>query len=358
MTDTFADNEETKGRVANWVHQLHYNKLFPASGSISVGMINRIVRGAVLLGANRFAMFNQIKLDEARLRNPLGQIDVNSVLGLFEYLGTELCDPAIALQLGQYAAPRNFSDIGYAARLSASLADTIDTIVKMQQVRQQLFQVIFNVTDRPVTLTWDISGQDQNSIAPIIEFSLSSYARLADDVLNEKMQFRRISFAHAPRYDPAIYQSFFGCPVRFAADITSAQLNPSQLFRPSPTANEKVRNIANAGYNRPARWIAQGHKYSAYCYFFLITEIDKSPLTLKRMASSFGMSERTLRRALVAEGNPARELLDIVRRDLWEMYRVEGKRQLGEIAELLGYSELSAFSRSHQRWFGYPPSQY
>jgi AraC-like DNA-binding protein len=69
------------------------------------------------------------------------------------------------------------------------------------------------------------------------------------------------------------------------------------------------------------------------------------------------MTERTLRRHLVDEGHPFRTLLDDLRKSMCELYRLENKRSLGEVAELLGYGELSAFSRAYRRWFGEPPSR-
>jgi len=51
----------------------------------------------------------------------------------------------------------------------------------------------------------------------------------------------------------------------------------------------------------------------AVSYFYLASELDKSPPTLDRMAASFGMSARTLRRRLFEEGMSFRDLLDRVR---------------------------------------------
>ena len=75
------------------------------------------------------------------------------------------------------------------------------------------------------------------------------------------------------------------------------------------------------------------------------------------MAASFGMSERTLRRKLVNEGMSFRDLLDFVRNDLCTLYFMEDARSLGEIALLLGYSDLSAFTRANKNWTGTPPSR-
>jgi AraC-like DNA-binding protein len=63
-----------------------------------------------------------------------------------------------------------------------------------------------------------------------------------------------------------------------------------------------------------------------------------------------------LRRRLVEEGHPFRDLLERVRRDMCDLYRLENRRSMSEIAELLGYAELSAFTRAHRLWYGKPPT--
>ena len=73
------------------------------------------------------------------------------------------------------------------------------------------------------------------------------------------------------------------------------------------------------------------------------------------MAATFGVSERVLRRKLVAEGMSFCALRDRVRRNLSELCLMEGKRSIGEIAVLLGYGEISAFTRAHKKWHGLPP---
>ena len=95
----------------------------------------------------------------------------------------------------------------------------------------------------------------------------------------------------------------------------------------------------------------------AVSYFYLASELDKSRPTLERMAASFGMTARTLRRKLVEEGMSFRDLLDRVRQDNCKLYFMEDTRPLGEIALLLGYSDLSAFTRAHKNWTGFPPSK-
>jgi AraC-like DNA-binding protein len=68
------------------------------------------------------------------------------------------------------------------------------------------------------------------------------------------------------------------------------------------------------------------------------------------------MSPRTLQRHLSEEGTGFSELLDALRHELALEYVRDMQRPLGEVAYLLGYSELSAFLRAFKRWTGKTPS--
>jgi AraC-like DNA-binding protein len=111
-------------------------------------------------------------------------------------------------------------------------------------------------------------------------------------------------------------------------------------------------------YQIGSQLIDSGKTNAGNGYFYLSSELDKSPPTLAMMAASFGVSQRTLRRRLDDEGYPFRELLNMARQSLWKLYHQENRLSLGEIAHMLGFGELSAFSRAHRKWFGRPPSEF
>ena len=53
-----------------------------------------------------------------------------------------------------------------------------------------------------------------------------------------------------------------------------------------------------------------------------------------------------------------KDAVETTRRNLAEMYLQQRQLPLTEIALLLGYSELSAFSRAFARWTGASPRHY
>lgn len=324
---------------------------------MSASLLGRMLRAAVAEGGDRRIMLAALGIDEALVRNPLSRLSSNLTLRFFAMLEQQFSDPAVTLRIGKKASMQNFSDLGYATRLEANLASVIDSNIKIQMLRQNMFRTSFDASGKPPFLLWHTHPDYIAAYAPFIEFSVATYARLSRQILGEPPLLRVVHFQHAARFEVTRYQEAFGCPVRFSMPETRMEMAARQLFRPSPHADANLFDAASRRYEQPANWMAQGKAHLAYSYFYLSNELDKSPPTLDRMAASFGMSERTLRRKLVVDGLPFRELLERVRQDLCALYFMEDKRSLGEIALLLGYSDLSAFTRAHKRWHGMAPSK-
>jgi AraC-like DNA-binding protein len=342
--------------IYEWVDFLWQDDSIIPADTISANLLTRILRAAINEGASRPSLMAAIGIDEARLRNPLSRLSSVFALRTFATLERQFSDPAISLRIGEKAAMQNFSDLGYGTRLCANLGAVIETNIRLQILRQNMFKTVFESATKPPKLRWETPAGKVLAYAPLIEFSVATFARLSRQILGEPPLLRRVDFQHPARFNAERYQAIFGCPVYFSMPETSMEMAARQLFRPSPHANAVLFAAAAERYKNPAKWMASGLHNTAFSYFYLSNEIDKSPPTLDRMASSFGTTERSLRRKLVEEGHPFRELLEQVRQDLCALYFMEDKRPLGEIAFLLGYSDLSAFTRAYKRWYGVPPS--
>jgi AraC-like DNA-binding protein len=343
-------------RIYSWISTLLADGRAVAPDTMSANLLVRIVRAAIAEGGDRRTMLTAVGIDEARLRNPLGRLSSSLTLRFFKVLEQHFNDPSVHLRLGEKASMQNFSDLGYSTRLEANLASVIDANVRIQLLRQNMFRTTFDPSGKPPFLLWECHPDFVEAYAPFIEFSVATYARLSRQVLGEPPLLRIVQFQHRQRFDIAKYEAAFGCPVSFSMPQTRMEIAARQVFRPSPFAHPKLFEASAERYRQAANWMAEGKSHLAYSYFYLSNQVDKSPPTLDRMAASFGMSERTLRRNLVEEGLSFRDLLERVRRDLWTLYRMENKRPLGEIALLLGYSDLSAFTRARKRWNGMQPN--
>ena len=80
--------------------------------------------------------------------------------------------------------------------------------------------------------------------------------------------------------------------------------------------------------------------------------------TLAAVASELCMSERTLQRRLSTEGQTFRHVLDEMRRDVAQRSLAAGKRNVPELAYLLGFEDSNSFYRSFRRWTGTTPESF
>ena len=79
---------------------------------------------------------------------------------------------------------------------------------------------------------------------------------------------------------------------------------------------------------------------------------------MARLARGLGMSDRTLGRRLSEDGLTPARLVEELRQQLAHKYLAEREFSLGRITYLLGYSDLSAFTRAFRRWTGRTPSNW
>jgi AraC-like DNA-binding protein len=76
---------------------------------------------------------------------------------------------------------------------------------------------------------------------------------------------------------------------------------------------------------------------------------------LTLVAARLGMSSRTLARRLAAEGSSFAAILADTRSALANRYLADRTLAISQIAWLLGYTEISAFTRAFRQWTGLPP---
>jgi len=79
---------------------------------------------------------------------------------------------------------------------------------------------------------------------------------------------------------------------------------------------------------------------------------------MEQVSAEMGMTSRTLRRHLTAEGASFRALLEEVRSTLAEELMTRATLTHSEIAERLGYADVTTFIEAFRRWRGVPPSEF
>lgn len=134
-----------------------------------------------------------------------------------------------------------------------------------------------------------------------------------------------------------------------------AGLSPEQLAEPetrlSPTQMHKLWQLIQSR-------LLPTITFSRQVRPLITRQMARGRVKVEHVARELNMSRHTLYKKLKEENLTFAALLEDVRREQALTYLQDRNRSLSEVAELLGFSELSAFSRAFKRWMGKSPAEF
>ena len=92
--------------------------------------------------------------------------------------------------------------------------------------------------------------------------------------------------------------------------------------------------------------------------YLLRNLLAQGQANIEKVTQCMAMSKRTLQRRLAESDTSFKEILDHTRQVMAYRYLKDSRLQMTQLADLLGYTSLSAFTRAFIRWHGYPPSKW
>ena len=153
-----------------------------------------------------------------------------------------------------------------------------------------------------------------------------------------------------PPRDPGLHIRLFGYVVAFGQDFNGLVCTTRDMDAPNPMADPVMA--------RYARQILEATPGSGpmdtvdSVRHILLVLLPSGECSVDQVAQQLGVDRRTVHRRLLREGTTFTDVVNTVRREMAVHYLEDGKRPLSQVAELLGFSALSAFSRWHKQQFG------
>ncbi len=187
----------------------------------------------------------------------------------------------------------------------------------------------------------------------MVELGLAQVVRVLKLYLGGAWRPLGAAFVHAAPKTLSTHQRHFGPNLEFDQAFNGLVVRREDLDRANPTADpEMARQVdrflghlggGDAGVHERTRELVMGWLPAGKC-------------TGEWVAHQLGVDLRTLQRQLAADGTSFLEIVQGVRMSLVPQYLEQSDRPLAEVADLLGFSALSAFSRWHRQHYGVSPS--
>jgi AraC-like DNA-binding protein len=144
-------------------------------------------------------------------------------------------------------------------------------------------------------------------------------------------------------------------PMTLSADRRTLSFPVEYLDRRLPQANPSTQALCEPLCADLASRRRDGSGLAQQVRILLAQRLAFDP-SMSGVADSLGLSDRTLRRRLAADGTSFQVLLDQVRSSLARQLLDSGALSVEEVAHRLGYAEASSFIQAHRRWHGSTPT--
>lgn len=159
-----------------------------------------------------------------------------------------------------------------------------------------------------------------------------------------------------PNYS-ASYQAHFCCPVNFDCKANQIIWSKAEVSNAKGTANSANSKLAIEQCETLLAKIANNSDICAQVKSVIVSKPGLYP-PITHVAKQLNMGESSLRRALASAGSSYQDILQDIRSTLAIEYLTTSNLNLDQIADLVGYSDLSNFRRAFKKWTGVAPNEY
>lgn len=307
-------------------------------------------------GLNVAPLLRRAGISRAMLRNPEQPIPAQAAFSLLEDSAQASGCLAFGLRMVEH---RRLGDIGLLSVLFAHQPTLGDALSLLEKYRTRLNPVLFyqqHHGDGTILLSAKFFVHVPAPARQAGDIAIAVLHQAFQSIFLSSWRPIRVGFSYArpPDADQAIYGRLFSCPVEFDSMTEGILISASDLEAPNlhsdPAMALHAQTLLEAMVDPKERTMAEEVTATA----LLLMPARRASITAS--ADALGISTRTLQRRLEAEGTHFSEVLDRIRRTEAIRYLVDPNAKMSDVAERLGFSTPTSFSRWHRGQFGEPPS--
>ena len=330
-----------------------FSSLPTASGAIARAAYARSLEARLKVEA----LLKSSSLTPQQIRNSQVRMPVKNQIKFLNLVAKELSDPFLGIHLAEGIELREMGLVYYVIASSETLGDALKRLARYSGITNEGVRITCN-EGKDITVRFDYVGVSRFSNHHQIECFVGILIRLCRQLTGLSLSPTGVKLAHRRTELPVEIKKMFGCKVSFGSDVDEVvyprTANRMATVNPDTYLNSLlVRHCEEALSNRRVHSSAWRLKVENA----IVPLLPHGQAKMEEIAKSLGVSRRTLARFLASEGCTFGGILDALRLDLAKSYLREQDLRTSEVAWLLGFGEVSAFSHACRRWTGKTPKQ-
>lgn len=150
------------------------------------------------------------------------------------------------------------------------------------------------------------------------------------------------------------YERIFKSPVKFRTTQNRLIFRKEDLLRDIISHDKSFFAFFNSTLEQKLQRLKKSERLSDQLIQMIMRDFKGKVPPAEIVASQLNMTVRSLQRKLKDEHSTYRDVTQKIKKDLAVSLMAKSKFRVSEIAEILGYSDLSSFSKAFKKWSGQP----
>ena len=293
------------------------------------------------------------------LVSPKGFLSFHQAVNFLNEVANNWDCPHFGFLVGKHQPPLQFGPMAQLSKLSANVLNAIE-------IGSQ-----YSLLNSEVSL-WELKRE--NGYAMLVRHNRVSYKgslvqfhtlavtlvfKALKSLIGDNWKASTISFTHAQPKSKKLFEQFFGSPVSFNQDFNGVVFPEEHLQFEIKTADKELLAIIKSHLDSVgSRRHQLDEDIVTKVHHHIIKNIGTNLCNLESIAQLLNHSPRMLQLELQKQSVTFRQMLIDVRQEVAEHYLRSSTIAFADLADILGYRNVSAFSRAFKNSSGTSPDQW
>jgi AraC-like DNA-binding protein len=291
--------------------------------------------------------------------SPTLKLKLSAFCELFEESARRTGYDNFGLWFGNQFRPRDLGMWGYAAVSAPTLGAALENLVRLFPYHQESSAMRLRPgADGLMRLEYQITAPAIVERRQDAELSLGMFLNFIREACGPCWAPDEVHFEHPKPALPKEHETAFAAPIYFSQPTNALLFRPTILGRRMPASDLKLMAIMQTCLEQLSAEMPAADPLLDRLKTAIRVKLPDGYPALDDVVSDLRVPLGAVHRDLNKAGATWTDLVESVRRDLALSYVRQRQLPFSEIAMLLGYSELSAFSRAFRRWTGASPREW
>ena len=307
-------------------------------------------------GVDPVPLLAEFGLEPADFEDPENRIRYSTVTQLLGRCTEVTCCPHFGLLVGQRAGTSALGAVGFLMQSSPTVRTALEILVRHLWVHSPSAAASLVEDSSFATLGLTVHGTGLEDLDPYLDMGIAIACNVMRGLCGHHWQATEVRLAHGRPRNLAPFRHFFQAPLRFDTGETALVFASSWLDKPLLSADPLLHTMMQQRVSEQAS--LADDDVSSQLRRMLPSLVTTYSDSLAVAAKRVGLATRTLNRRLAAEGTSYLKLREEARYAIARQLLASTRMPANQVAERLGYTNSSAFTRAFRQWSGEAPAEW